>query len=104
MHRLWSFYFRLRTKNRRRFQSPAAANYTTASVFYVLLLGSGLFFVGSVFRKLRFLLGAEMTNDHVAFGNHLHRQLDRDLAVQTHRHGILTQTLQRFAQVDAVTI
>src|SRR5678815_1712574 len=44
-----------------------------------------------------------MSNDHFAFRRHSDFQINRDFAVQSYRHGVFTNALQRLAQVNAVT-
>src|ERR1041385_7542826 len=45
-----------------------------------------------------------MTNDHFAFRRHSDLKIDRDFTMQSDRSCVLTDTLQRLAQMNAMTI
>ena len=55
-------------------------------------------------RELSFLVGRQVTDDHLAFRRYAHLQIDRDFTMQSDRHCVFANTLQRLAQVNSMTI
>src|ERR1044071_9083621 len=56
------------------------------------------------FRYLGFLFRRQMTDDHFAFRRYSDLQIDRDFTMESHRDRVITKSLQRLAQVNAMTI